>query len=390
MLYRDFKGKKLSGLGFGLMRLPMLGEGAAARVDEEKTAEMLRFAIENGVNYFDTAYSYCNGQSEGVLGKLLSGYPRDSYTIASKFPGHEIRKSYDPKTIFEEQLRRCRVEYFDFYLLHNVCEMSIDTFFDPKWGIIEYLLEQKRAGRIRHLGFSTHGRLNNMQAFLDKCGEEMEFCQIQLNYLDWTLQNAKEKYEMLTGRGIPVWVMEPVRGGKLANLPEEDAARLKAARPDESVAAWAFRFLQGLPNVGVVLSGMSTLEQMRDNIKTFSEQRPLNEAELGILAELAAKRADEVPCTGCRYCMKECPQQLDIPLLLSLHKDCMVASSINIRMAVDMLEEDKRPSACINCGNCKRVCPQNIEVPEMLDQFQRQLDKMPTWEEICREREKQS
>ena len=270
MIYSKFQNKKLSLLGFGAMRLPTLEDGT---IDETQVKEMTAYAMEHGVNYYDTAYPYHGGESERVMGRILKEYPRDSFYLATKYPGHQILSDgYNPAAIFEEQLEKCQVEYFDFYLLHNVNEKSVETYMDPQWGIVDYFKEQKKLGRIKHLGFSTHAQVDCLKEFLDYCGEDMEFCQIQLNYLDWTLQNAKGKYELLTEHGIPVWVMEPVRGGKLAVLSEDREAKLKAVCPDASVASWGFRFLQGLPNVQMVLSGMSNMEQMQDNIKTFTER----------------------------------------------------------------------------------------------------------------------
>ena len=226
MIYRTFKDKQLSLLGFGTMRLPTGSDGS---IDEAQVREMTRYAVSHGVNYFDTAYPYHGGESERVIGRVLREYPRDSYCLATKYPGHQIiNGGYDPAEIFEEQLKKCGVEYFDFYLLHNVYEKSMEVYLDPQRGILEYFKEQKRLGRIRHLGFSSHAEPPALKAFLDACGEDMEFCQIQLNYLDWTLQDAKGKYELLTQRGIPVWVMEPVRGGKLAKLSDANEAKLQA------------------------------------------------------------------------------------------------------------------------------------------------------------------
>ena len=228
MIYSDFHGKKLSLLGFGTMRLPLIPGGTAADIDQEQVDKMVAYAIGHGVNYFDTAYPYHGSMSEIAIGKALSAYPRDSFFLADKFPGHQIASSYDPAGVFEDQLRKCGVDYFDFYLMHNVNEHSIRTYKDEKWHIVEYFIEQKRLGRIKHLGFSCHGSVENIREFLDAFGEHMEFCQIQLNYLDWSLQDAKGKYALLTQRGIPVWVMEPVRGGKLVRLPAADAERLAA------------------------------------------------------------------------------------------------------------------------------------------------------------------
>ena len=210
MKYVDFQGKKLSLLGFGAMRLPTLGKDDA--IDYALAERMIDRAIEAGVNYFDTAYPYHGGQSEVVTGKILSKYPRESYYLATKYPGHQVLDSYDPSVIFEHQLEKCGVDYFDFYLLHNVSETSIDVFLDKRWGIIDYLVEQKRLGRIKHLGFSTHGLPENLNEFLEAAGDKMEFCQIQLNYLDWTLQRAKEKCDLLAKWNIPVSIALTISG----------------------------------------------------------------------------------------------------------------------------------------------------------------------------------
>lgn len=386
MIYSDFNGKKLSLLGFGAMRLPLKSQ-ATDDVDEAQVREMVRYALEHGVNYFDTAYPYHGGVSERVLGRALKEFPRESFYLATKFPGHQISKSYNPQAIFEEQLEKCGVDYFDFYLLHNVYEKSIDTYREQKWGIVDYLLEQKKNGRIRHLGFSCHGRMENLREFLDLYGEQMEFCQIQLNYLDWTLQNAKEKYDLLTERGIPVWVMEPLRGGKLANLSDDDAQKLKALRSDETIPAWGFRFLQGLPNVKMILSGMSAMEQMVQNVQTFEERKPLNDEELQTIFAIADGLKNAVPCTACRYCCDGCPQGLDIPMLISAYNDLRVAATINVGMAIEALPQDKQPSACIKCGKCAKQCPQGIDIPSVMQDFAERLSKLPSWTEICRQRD---
>lgn len=389
MIYSDFKGMKLSRLGFGAMRLPLL-PGEDGRVDEALVEEMTRYAIEHGVNYFDTAYPYHGGQSERVMGRVLGRYPRDSYYLATKYPGHQISETYNPAEIFEEQLKKCGVEYFDFYLLHNVYENSIETYRDPRWGIVEYFLEQKKQGRIRHLGFSTHGSPELIKEFLDQYGDEMEFCQIQLNYLDWTLQNGREKYELLTERGIPVWVMEPVRGGRLANPGETAAAELKALRPEESTASWCFRWLQELPNVKMILSGMSDMAQMEDNVKTFSGGRALDEKETEKLYAIADVLKSSVPCTGCRYCCDGCPKGLDIPMLITTYNDVCVSASMNARMRIESMPEEKWPSACVACGKCAKVCPQKIDVPGVMKKLAEALEKIPSWAELCRQRDEEA
>lgn len=386
MLTNEFKGLALSRLGFGTMRLPVV-DGDAAAIDEKQVDDMVDYAISHGVNYFDTAYPYHGGMSEKVIGRSLSRYPRESYYLATKYPGHQISSSYDPAVIFEEQLKKCGVEYFDFYLLHNVYENSIQVYTDKRWGIVEYFLEQKRIGRIKHLGFSSHGRVETLREFLDYCGDRMEFCQIQLNYLDWTLQDAKEKYELLTQRGIGVWVMEPVRGGRLAKLSEAESARLHELRPDETCVAWAFRFLQGLPNVKMILSGMSNMVQMEENVETFRQEKPLTDAEQTALLEIAEGMKDSVPCTACRYCCDGCPQGLDIPMLIATYNEIRFSPAINVAMRLEALSEDKRPSACIGCGKCARICPQNIDIPGAMKGLAEAVAKLPSWAEICRQRE---
>ena len=381
MIYNSFKDKNLSLLGFGTMRLPTL---PTEKIDEKQTAEMVDCAIKHGVNYFDTAYPYHGGMSEIVIGKILKNYPRDSYFLADKYPGHQISDTYDPAAIFEEQLKKCGVDYFDFYLLHNVYENSIGVYTDERWGIIDYFVEQKRLGRIKHLGFSSHGRPDNLIAFLDLHGDKMEFCQIQLNYLDWTLQNAKAKYEILTERGIPVWVMEPVRGGRLARLTEEEGARLRELRPDKSPAAWAFNWLQTLPNVKMILSGMSDLSQMKENIETFSGDKALSDGEISLLCELAEGMKNAIPCTACRYCSAGCPMGLDIPVLIHGYNDFRFGGGITVPMQLDALPEDKRPSACIGCGACSAVCPQKIDIPSAMKEFSELLSKAPKWSDLCR------
>lgn len=239
MIYKDFQNLKLSSLGMGTMRLPVIG-GDDSQIDEEATEGMVDYAMEHGINYYDTAWGYHGGQSEVVMGKVLSKYPRGNFYLASKFPGYDLSNMGKVEEIFEKQLKRCKVGYFDFYLFHNVCEMNIDYYLDKKYGIFDYLRKQKENGRIRHLGFSAHGSVEVMRRFLEAYGEHMEFCQIQLNFLDWTFQNAKGKAELLEEYQIPIWVMEPLRGGKLAVLSKEDTEKLAALRPDETTPAWAF------------------------------------------------------------------------------------------------------------------------------------------------------
>lgn len=376
MIYKTFKDLKLSALGMGAMRLPVI-DGDDSKIDAKAAEDMVSYAMEQGVNYYDTAWGYHNGNSELVMGKALSRFPRESYYLADKFPGYDLSNMDKVEAIFERQLEKCGVDYFDFYLFHNVCEMNIDAYLDPKYGIYEYLKKQRDNGRIKHLGFSAHGSYEVMKRFLEAYGKDMEFCQIQLNYLDYSFQDAKAKVELLNEYNLPVWVMEPLRGGKLASLSADDEAKLKALRPDEDIPAWAFRFLQSLSEVTVTLSGMSNMEQLQENIRTYEEEKPLNTQEMETLMAIADEMVGKIalPCTACHYCVSHCPQGLDIPGLLALYNEhCFTEGGFIAPMAMMAIPEDKRPSACIGCRSCEAVCPQQIKISEAMADFAQKLN----------------
>lgn len=356
------------------MRLPVL-DGDDSRIDEAAAGEMVDYAMGQGVNYYDTAWGYHSGNSELAMGKALNRHPRESFYLATKFPGYDLSNMPKVKEIFEKQLEKCQVSYFDFYLFHNVCEMNIDAYLDQSYGIYQYLMEQKENGRIRHLGFSAHGNLDVMKRFLEAYGKDMEFCQIQLNYLDWTFQDAKAKVELLREYNIPVWVMEPLRGGKIARLPEKEEAILKGLRPEEGIPAWAFRFLQSIPEATVVLSGMSDMEQLKDNVRTFEKDLPLNEKEMETLLSVADGMLNgRLPCTACHYCTSHCPQGLDIPSLLELYNEhSFTGGGFIAPMALMAVPKEKRPSACVGCRSCEAVCPQQIKISEVMKDFAEKL-----------------
>ncbi len=383
MIYRNFKDKKLSLLGFGTMRLPLDPYG---QIDKVELNKMVDYAIKNGVNYFDTAYPYHNGLSEVAMGETLKKYDRTSFYLATKYPGHQISSTYNPEEIFESQLKKCQVEYFDFYLLHNVYEGSIEVYDDPKWGIFEYFRKQKELGRIKHLGISAHANTENLIPFIERHKEDIEFCQIQFNYLDYTMQDAKGKYEYLERAGIPVWVMEPLRGGKLVNLPLNETGKLKKIggfRPIE----YAFRYISSFENIKMILSGMSSFSQMKENIDIFNDIKPLNNEEMNVLYDIAKNLTSAVPCTGCGYCMKGCPIGLDIPKFMSTYNDITFSKSFTPIMYIESLDDDKTPSNCIKCGKCARTCPQKIDVPQVIDKLKTRLDSETSWKEVCRIRE---
>ena len=375
MIYKQFQDIRLSALGLGAMRLPVL-EGKDAQIDEPAAQEMVDYAMEHGINYYDTAWGYHSGQSELALGRALARYPRESFYLATKFPGYDLNNMGKVQEIFEAQLKKCQVDYFDFYLFHNVCEMNIDAYLDPQYGIDAYLTAQKANGRIRHLGFSAHGSVPVMRRFLEAYGDHIEFCQLQINYLDWTFQDARAKVELLKEYNIPVWVMEPLQGGRLAKLGESHTRRLNALRPDEATPAWAFRFLQTIPEVTMILSGMSNMAQLQDNVHTFETEKPLTEGELSELMEIA----DEIlgrkalPCTACRYCTDHCPQGLDIPGLIGLYNEHNFTEGGFIApMALAACPEEKKPSACVGCRSCEAVCPQQIRISEVMKDFTEKL-----------------
>ena len=375
MITRQFQELTLSALGFGAMRLPVLDDNDS-RIDKKETFRMVDEAMAKGINYYDTAWGYHGGNSEIVMGEALAKYPRDSFYLATKFPGYDISNMPKVKEIFEKQLKKTGMEYFDFYLFHNVCEMNINEYLDPKFGIFDYLMEQKRNGRIRHLGFSCHGEMDVLKRFLDAYGEHMEFCQIQLNWLDWEFQHGKEKVALLNEWKIPIWVMEPLRGGKLAKLDDSSEKKLKALRPDEEVPAWAFRFLQSVPGVTMILSGMSTFGQLQANLRTFEEEKPLTAEESAALSGVAKKMLSRksIPCTACHYCVSHCLQGLDIPRLISLYNEHLLTvedggMAFIAPMALMAIPEEKRPVSCLHCQSCEQVCPQQIHISDFMTDF---------------------
>ena len=371
MIYKDFQGMKLSALGMGCMRLPVVN-GDDAVVDQAAVEKMVALAMERGVNYYDTAWGYHAGHSEEAIGRALAAYPREQFCLADKFPGYDLSNMGKVQEIFEAQLKKCQVSYFDFYLFHNVCEMNIDYYLDPQYGILPYLLEQKQNGRIRHLGFSCHGTLPVLKRFLEAYGQHMEFCQLQLNYIDWVFQGGREKVALLEQYGIPVWVMEPLRGGRLARLREQEAAVLRDLNPQRPIPAWAFRFLQRIPSVVVTLSGMSDLAQLQDNLDTFETDEPLTEQEWDRVLALGKKMTDPqaLNCTACHYCVSHCPQGLDIPHLLALYNEHRFTGGGFIApMALSAIAPDKQPSACIGCRSCEAVCPQQLKISEAMADF---------------------
>lgn len=366
MIYKEFRDLKLSSLGLGCMRLPTV-DGQDALIDSATTAQMVQYAFDHGINYFDTAWMYHSGNSETVMGQILSNYPRESFYLASKFPGFTPENLSDPAKIFERQLEKCQTTYFDFYLLHSITDNNIDGYMDEKYGLVPYLLEQKKAGRIRHLGFSSHGSVASIRRLLDTYGKDLEFCQIQLNWFDWKYQNAEAKVALLNEYHVPIWVMEPVRGGRLVNLDEAHEAKLNGLRPGVSNPEWAFRFLQSIEGVTMVLSGMSNMEQLQQNIETFNTEKPLNEQEFAAIMDIADDMIakNNVPCTACSYCVEHCPVGIAIPEIIKLYN--ALAEGGTEKPGIP------GPADCVACGKCRFVCPQGIDVPKVMADYAAKL-----------------
>ncbi|NLL63249.1 MAG: 4Fe-4S dicluster domain-containing protein [Ruminococcaceae bacterium] len=382
----------VSKLGFGLMRLPVEN----GEIDIAKTRRMVKRAIEAGINYFDTAYPYHDGKSELIIGEILKDFKREEYCLVTKFPGHEIRDTHDPKGVFEHQLQKCQVDYFDYYLLHNVNEQSIYVYLDKEINIIPYFLDQVKSGRIKHLGFSTHGSAKCIKKFLDSkieynnksitIKDVMELCQIQYNYVDAKMQKADEKYNLLVSYNIPVVVMEPVRGGKLA---EPDEA-LQKLRPNDTIASFAFRWLLEKENIAVILSGMSNEEQLEDNLKTFYSYVPLTEEEKDALDTKADNLTHFIPCTGCKYCLDSCPKNLNIPFFMSSYNEAKFGPYLILGMQFDFISAEEQPDQCIKCRKCEQICPQNIKIADHIEELISILKTIPKWADLCREREEAS
>ena len=372
---RNFYGKDISLLGFGMMRLPKTSD-KSFDIDHDAASRLIDHAMANGVNYYDTAYTYTG--SEAFIGSALSKYPRSSYFLATKCPPWMVNNADDFERIFSESLERCKTDYFDYYLVHNMAKESMraannDEYFEKfeSLGIYDMMKKKKADGKIHRLGFSFHGTLSLFQKLIDKY--EWDFAQIQLNYIDWTATDAKSQYEMLVDRGIPAIIMEPLRGGTLAELSEKSAGILKSARPEASLASWGVRYAASFPKVITVLSGMNTMEQLIDNIATLSNFQPVTDLEKELLYETAAiyNQSGAISCTGCRYCLP-CPKGVDIPKIFSIYNHYRI---VNFRIPFDngysTLNEREKASSCVHCGLCVEKCPQHLTIPE----YMREIDE---------------
>lgn len=357
---KKYKGLDISVIGFGAMRLPQKD----GEPDIEKTQEMVDYAMEHGINYYDTAWFYHGGKSELAVGEVMKKYPRDSYYLADKMPLRILKDKSEVIPTFEEQLQKCRTDYFDFYLAHNINKREWEILKNCE--VYEQLLEQKKNGKIKYLGFSIHDTPELLEEVVNTY--KWDFVQLPINPIDWKTVDAKKQYEIATKAGLPVVVMNPLKGGQLSTLSEKAFDILKAANPDVSPSSWSLRYSASLPNVFVVLSGMTELEHVTDNVKTFTNFKPLTEKEQEILEKAIAvyNSSGAISCTYCQYCIG-CPVGIDIPKNFLMYNQYKATNRKDrFTLAYESIKEENRADKCINCGICKTKCPQKLDIPELL------------------------
>lgn len=355
-------GKEISRLGYGGMRFPKNGD----EVDVDAAVQLLRKAYEMGINYFDTAMVYHKGESEKIFGKAFEPYPRDSYLIADKMSIWLCSDEEDMKARFYNQLKTLKTDYIDFYLVHSLNRNHYKKVKDLH--CVEFLQQMKQEGKIKHLGFSFH---DTYQVFTQILNDyTWDFVQIQLNYLDWHNQGAEQLYRELERRNLPVMVMEPVRGGYLATIDSERAKPFLELEPQRSIASWAIRWVESLPQVAVVLSGMSDLQQLEDNVATMTHFEPMNEQELAAIDRVVEeiRKVNEIPCTGCRYCM-DCPMGVDIPEIFSIYSQYKIFGKDKafVQDYEEVVEHGNGAEHCVRCMACTTKCPQMIAIPDKLE-----------------------
>lgn len=366
--YRDIE---VPLLALGCMRLPMRND----EIDQQELDRMVDYCMEHGANYFDTAYMYVDSKSELAIGKSLKRYKREDFILADKSPIYKMKTREDVREIFDEQLKKCQVEYFDFYMCHNINKNTVDTYRNV--AMYDELVKLKKEGKIKYLGFSFHGTPDILREVVKE--HKWDFAQLQINYLDWDVVKAKEQYDIVQAEGIPVIVMEPLRGGGLVNLSDKALAKLKEHYPDTTPASFGLRWAASRKNVVTVLSGMSNLQQVKENIQTFIDYKEMTEDEIKVADEISKiiQSQGEINCTACKYCMEVCPRGINIPAAFALYNQYKVSKSkMSFTMYYDTLSEAEQPDACIKCGLCSKNCPQNLDIPALLTKIADEYKKI--------------
>lgn len=374
VIRRKFDNTTMPLLALGCMRLPVKGK----EVDMAELEKMVQYAMDCGMNYFDTAYMYVDGKSENAIGEVLKKYPRESFILTDKSPAYLINSKEDVLRIFNEQLKKCQVEYFDNYMVHNINKNSISNYRDND--MYGELLKLKKEGKIKHLGFSFHGDPKMLREVISE--HKWDFCQLQLNYLDWEVVNGKELYEIADEANVPVVVMEPLRGGALCNLPQKAEEKLKEVCPNDTPASFALRWIASKKRVFTILSGMSSLEQVKQNAQVFINYKKLSEEEEKLASEIVKiiQSQGAIGCTACKYCMEVCPKGINIAAIFALYNMYKSSTQANRNFMFvynyNALEESTRADKCIECGLCSRNCPQGLDIPKLLKEVQKEVENV--------------
>ncbi len=366
---RKYKDITIPLLGLGCMRLPMKGD----EIDQQELDRMVDYCMEHGANYFDTAYMYVDSKSEYAIGKSLKRFKREDFMLADKSPIYKMNTRDDVRKIFNEQLQKCQVEYFDFYMCHNINQNTVDTYRNVH--MAEELDKLKQEGKIKYLGFSFHGTPEILKEVVKDY--KWDFAQLQVNYLDWDVVKAHEQYDIVQAQGIPVTVMEPLRGGGLVNLSDKALAKLKE-NSNNSPAAFGLRWAASRNNVVTVLSGMSNLEQVKENIQTFIDYKDMDEKEEKLADEIAKiiQSQGEINCTACKYCMEVCPRGINIPANFALYNQYKVTNNkMLFKIYYESLADDEKADKCIKCGLCSKNCPQSLDIPTLLAKIDDEYNK---------------
>lgn len=376
VIRRKFDNTTMPLIALGCMRLPMRN----GKIDMVELDKMVEYSMNHGANYFDTAYMYVEGKSENAIGEVLKKYPRESFILTDKNPAYLVHSREDVHKLFNEQLKKCQVEYFDNYMVHNINKNTLSNYRDND--MYGELLKLKKQGKIKHLGFSFHGDTQMLKEVIKE--HKWDFCQLQINYLDWEVGNAKEHYEIAEKAGVPVIVMEPLRGGILCDIPAKAAQKLKADCPNDTQASYALRWVAGRKNVFTILSGMSNLQQLKENIETFTNYREFTEKEEKTAEEVVKIMQSQgaINCTACKYCLEVCPRGINIPAIFGAYNQYKSTTATGpmknyiLMNAYGALNDDEKADKCIDCKLCTKNCPQNLDIPKFLKEVDNEVKKV--------------